>query len=361
MMRVLVTLLAGILSAGAHAPPARQDPPPQFKTGIDVRQLDVVVLDRDGRPVRGLTAADFTVIENGRPQKIATLEEVVVPAEETGPAEWMRTVAPDVKTNDLPLDGRLMVIVMDDAVTRDPQLVEPARRIGREIVARMGPSDLAAVVFTLQNKKGQDFTADRSRLAAAVERFTTGFAPGSALEESLFRQYSVRALAKSAADLRTIEGRRKALIYVSVGVPVDWDDISSPIANLGAEGVTVGGKEAMRDVGEDLQNTLTQAQLSNVAVYAISPRGLDPVVQIVQGGRGPVVPVRVDLRIVDGSDTTVHRATDTLEPALFATGRAGAWQFGVPVDRLAPGPYLLRIDATAGARAARRDVRFTRK
>jgi len=270
-MRLFMILFAGAVCLGAQAP---QTPPPQFKTGIEVRLLDVVVVDRDGRPVRGLTAADFTVLEDGKPQKISTLEEVVVPEPAVPPAAWMRDVAPDVGTNNVPTDGRLLVIVMDDAVSRDLELVEASRKIGREIVNQMGPADLAAVVYTLQNSKSQDFTSDRVRLLAAVDRFSPGFAPGSGLEETMYRQYSVRTLQRAAESLRAIEGRRKALIYVSVGVPVDWLDIAGPVENLGAEGVTVGGKEAMRDVGNDMLGTLEQAQLSNVAVYAVSPRGL---------------------------------------------------------------------------------------
>lgn len=273
-MRLVALVFSAVLCLGAQTPQA----PPQFKTGIEVRQLDVVVLDREGRPVRGLTAADFTVLEDGRPQKISTIEEIVVP-EGTASADWMRDVAPDVATNNVAADGRLIVIIMDDAVTRDPQLIEPARRIGREIINGMGPADLAAVVFTLRNRNSQDFTSDRSRLLAAVERFTVGFAPelldgGRGLEEVLYRQYSVRSVSKASEYLRSIEGRRKTLIYVSVGVPVDWGDISTPILNLGDPFVTVGEKESMRDLGEDLQAALSEAQLSNVAVYAVSPRGL---------------------------------------------------------------------------------------
>jgi VWFA-related protein len=271
-MRPPILLLTLVVWLALQAQPPVEKP--QFKIGIDVRQLDVVVLDAAGKPVRNLTAADFTVLEDGRPQRLVNVEAIVVPEPEAPPADWMRDVPPDVRTNDLPLDGRLMVIVMDDAITRDPELIEPARRIGREIVNRMGPSDLAAVVFTLQNAKSQDFTSDRSRLLAAVERFAPGFSPGSSLEESLYREYSMQTLAKASEYLQAVEGRRKALIYVSVGVPIDWTDISTPVANLGAEGVTVGGRESMRGLGDQLQATLAASQLANVAVYAVSPRGL---------------------------------------------------------------------------------------
>jgi VWFA-related protein len=276
-MRLYMMFLAGAVCLSAQAP---QTPPQQFKTGIDIRLLDVVVVDRDGRPIRGLTAADFVIVEDGTPQKISTLEEVVVPEPATPPADWMRDVAPDVGTNNVPTDGRLIVIVMDDAMSRDLALIEASRRIGREIVNQMGPSDLAAVVYTLENNKSQDFTRDRGRLLAAIERHGPGPVPTDSavmdprLGEANFREASIRALEKASEALRAIEGRRKVLFYVSVGVPVDWTDISSPIQDLGQPDVRVGGREAMRDLGDALDGMLAQAQLSNVAVYSLSPRGV---------------------------------------------------------------------------------------
>jgi VWFA-related protein len=278
-MRFRVTALLAALSLWAQTP-ATPQVPPQFKTGIDVRRLDVVVLDREGRPVHGLTAADFTILEDGKPQKIATLDEIVVPEPERASTEWMRDVAPDVRTNNIPLDGRLMVIVIDDALNRDLEVIEPAKKIAREIVNRMGPSDLAAVVFSWANQHSQDFTADRTRLVAAIERLRPGAAATDpavmdpALGEFNFRQASIATVAKASEYLRAIEGRRKALFYISVGVPVDWEDIARPITNLGDEGVIVGGKLAMTDVGEAMRGLLAEAQLANVAVYALSPAGL---------------------------------------------------------------------------------------
>lgn len=269
-MRLVGLVLSAVLCLSAQTP---QTPPPQFKTGIEVRQLDVVVLDQNGRPVHGLTAADFTVLEDGRPQKISTLDEIIVPQAAPPPAAWMRDVAPDVGTNDIPTDGRLIVIVLDDAMTSDPRETDTAREIAGEIVDNLGPADLASIVFTLENHKSQDFTADRSRLQAAIDLMRPGPLPGSAASQ-LASRYSMQTIKKAAEYLRAIEGRRKSIIYVSVGVPIDWNDISSPIANLGAEGVTVNAKENMRSLGSDLHDTLGESQLSNVAVYAVSPRGL---------------------------------------------------------------------------------------
>ena len=39
-------------------------------------QLDVIVVDKDGKQVRDLTPADFEVLEDGKPQKITNLSYV---------------------------------------------------------------------------------------------------------------------------------------------------------------------------------------------------------------------------------------------------------------------------------------------
>ena len=56
--------------------------PPAFPTQAEIVTVDVVVLDRDGKPVPGLTRADFVVREDGRPQNVTAFEaiEALVPA-----------------------------------------------------------------------------------------------------------------------------------------------------------------------------------------------------------------------------------------------------------------------------------------
>lgn len=49
--------------------------PQQFRAGVDLVRLPVVVTGKDGMLVRGLTAADFQVLEDGVPQTIAAFAE----------------------------------------------------------------------------------------------------------------------------------------------------------------------------------------------------------------------------------------------------------------------------------------------
>ena len=56
-----------------------QQKPPVFRTRIDLMQLDVTVLDKKGDPVRGLTAADFILLEDNKPQTIEAFTAVDLP------------------------------------------------------------------------------------------------------------------------------------------------------------------------------------------------------------------------------------------------------------------------------------------
>src|SRR6476620_3713701 len=69
---------------------AQQSQAPVFKSKIDLVHLDVSVLDKNRRPVRGLGKADFTVFEDGKPQEIAIFEPIDVPDPEPPPVAWMR-------------------------------------------------------------------------------------------------------------------------------------------------------------------------------------------------------------------------------------------------------------------------------
>ena len=67
VVSVLIAVLSVVVTAGAQ----------QFRTTVDVVRLPVVVADRHGLPVRGLLAADFEVLEDGKPQKISYFTEGV--------------------------------------------------------------------------------------------------------------------------------------------------------------------------------------------------------------------------------------------------------------------------------------------
>ena len=108
MRESAVTLIA--LAAAALAP--AQPPSPTFPSRIELITVDVVVVDKKGQPVTGLTRDDFVLEEDGRAQPIVSFEAVRLEA----PAAEATPAAAVVATNEVEKarPGRAFAIVLDD-------------------------------------------------------------------------------------------------------------------------------------------------------------------------------------------------------------------------------------------------------
>jgi VWFA-related protein len=275
----IVLIAATVTLLGKQTAPPQQTPP-IFRGATDLIQVDTTVLDKNHQPVRGLTAKDFTVLEDGRPRPVDALAEINTAARSTSStaAAWTRDVGSDVDTNRLP-DGRLIVIVIDDATSpHEPKIVENAKKIGLDIVHRLGPQDSAAVVFTRDNRAAQDFTSDAAKLIAAINRFTPGDVLthawfGDKMDNFFWYPQSVRVLSDVTADMQAVPNRRKAVFYISSGVPVPHDELAATVA-FGAKGNVDTREQAVRI--SDLVGSVVQKAAGGVVnVYAIDPSGLN--------------------------------------------------------------------------------------
>lgn len=275
-MKSWLSLMAGAMLMAQGAPPQL----PAFRSGVDVVRLDVSVLDKDRRPVRGLTQADFTITVDGAPQPIVAFDAVVMPPREVPTAPWMRDVAPDVKTNALG-EPRLFVIIMDDAQTPlDPYMTGNATAIARGVVDNLSPSDLAAVIFTKDNRAAQDFTSDRTRLLAAIDAFHAGWTPEMGV---LMSGYAMGTVRQAVTYLRSRPHGRNAIMLISVGGGiVKEDDIT---ARTDGAGIVGGSGENPDPLARDAReiavaqrmglSALTQdAALARIPIYGFSIAGL---------------------------------------------------------------------------------------
>ena len=73
---VAVATLAVSLVASGQQPQAPEPSGQTFRASVDVVEVDVSVLDRDRRPVRGLAQGDFTILEDGKPQKVVSFAPI---------------------------------------------------------------------------------------------------------------------------------------------------------------------------------------------------------------------------------------------------------------------------------------------
>ena len=179
---VCVLAASWVLSAQQAPPPATPQPAPQqqqqpvFRGEIDVIRVDASVIDKDRRPIRGLKLEDFSVYEDGKPQRLVAVSEIDTATNDPVPSAWMRNVPRDIAANNLGDqigDGRVVAIVMDDwnVPFDDLDMIMNARAVGRYIVDTLAPSDVAAVIFPQLAGKTEDFTDDRRKLLAAIEKF----------------------------------------------------------------------------------------------------------------------------------------------------------------------------------------------
>lgn len=274
----VVIALASVVvwtSTGSSAPSSQA--PPAFESGVDVVQLDVTVLDAQRQPVTGLTADDFTVVERGAVQPIVSFSAIDLPSRPVGGAAWRRDVAPDVASNHLDTQ-RVVIVVMDDChISFDPGDAAMARRIAARAIDELGPADMAAVVHTASRRQGQEFTTDKARLRAAVERFSPrgGLPPPHPFAASRtagggvplgaegagpcpgFRPIE-QMMANTAEALRGWSGWRKTLLFISPFTPVFRADAVESVVDAGVWGRVF---DAMQE--------------ANVTVYQFDPRGLE--------------------------------------------------------------------------------------
>ena len=295
---VFLVIAVGLATAALWA----QKPTPQapvFKTKVDIVQLDVSVLDKHRVPVRGLTEKDFTILEDGKSQPIVGFSTFDIDSSASPATGWMRDVPPDVATNEYK-ESRLFVIVMDDAmIPQDPFAIKSSKEIALSIIEKLQPDDLTAIVFTGDNRKTQDFTSDKTKLRAAIDRFnpglvgyTFGLTPTGDLipdTDLWFYQSSVRTISNIADFLIAVPNRRKAVFLVSPGVPFDIDPVVPRASgDIDPNDLTDAKRadpwalkrlgslppEQMVELARRMDEAFRRAQRANVTFYPIDPTGL---------------------------------------------------------------------------------------
>ena len=150
---------AVVLGALLVTPLVAQEVPrvPAFPTKVEALTVDVVVLDASGRPVRGLTKEDFTVLEDGRPQAVVGFEarEVAGGGAEAGPSPPVSSVA----TNEGSAPSARAFAFLIDDLGLDPirSGADVKKTIARWIEEKADPRD----DVTLATTSGSAWWSDR--------------------------------------------------------------------------------------------------------------------------------------------------------------------------------------------------------
>ena len=130
MAAAVVTATAAAATQPPSAPAAtQQGGTPVFGAAVELVRLDVIVLDKDGKPVTGLTRDDFEVEEGGKAQTIESFEPVVIRTGRPASAdEPPRLTSARLRA---PSEGRCVLLFVDDVHVSPPNMVTVRRAIRR--------------------------------------------------------------------------------------------------------------------------------------------------------------------------------------------------------------------------------------
>lgn len=284
-------------------PDVSSDDQPTFRSSVLRVGVSALVVDADGRPVRGLTNEDFQVFEDGRPQVIASFtafeyepESLPVDVTPVRPGAHA-TIVP--ATNAFASESRLFAVLIDD-LHIDARRTDRTRQIARGLIERLTSSDLLFVGITSTGENTGAFLRDRRKALELIARSagqrlpdpmiellrspgaentvagaggasTPGLA-ASAQERIVHLERAYEAIGRLAGAVAHMPGRRKTLLYISEG-----SSVGATVTSMGE--LNVGGS-----ANRALQQAMAAATVADVAVYPMNPAGLDtPGERLIEG------------------------------------------------------------------------------
>ena len=151
--------------------PSGTEAPPQddvIRVNTELVQTDVTVFDKKGRFVDGLTATDFELVIDGKPQDISFFERIAAYNTERG-----RTADPSATDNPAAVSARRRTVLffVDDLHLSATSIVRTRKSLMDFVNKGMVPNDQVAITSS-SGQIGflQQFTDDRTVLQTAVAR-----------------------------------------------------------------------------------------------------------------------------------------------------------------------------------------------
>ena len=312
-----------------------------FKAGVTLVSTDVIPRDDKGRFVSDLTAADFTILEDGAAQSVISFSlihggrtfNLLQPAPVAAVPEGI--VLPASRRTLADVAGRVFLIFIDD-LHFEPELTPHVRRLLQTVLDTLiHDGDFVAIVSSGPSYIEVGPTYDRKLLTEVPRKIRgSGYVPSEIFKmmENSQGPGDIRSRAEMAfytaydilSDIEKIANRRKAVIYISTGY--DFDPFA---AGRSSQDRVMGGRYAdpMASVLDDenpyfkmgavtadidlhrLMRELTlSANRANATLYTIDPRGLAGITDVGQ--------------YVDQSDwrTYVQKTTSSLRYLAEETG-----------------------------------------
>ena len=240
----------------------------------------VSVKDKSGKSIEGLTAKDFVLTEDGKPQTITIceyqqLKEGAAPVAapmDLADMRFQTQIAPakpgDVKYK----DRRLLALYFDQSAMPPPDQIRAFQAAGKFIRTQVTAADLVAVItFTGGAVKVlQDFSDDRVKLETVILKLAAGDGAGNSTdpndagsadtgsafgqndgEFNIFNTDRQLAALQTAVKMLGMLNEKKSLVYFASGLRLNGVDNQA-----------------------QLQSTVNAAIRANVSFFPVDARGL---------------------------------------------------------------------------------------
>lgn len=310
---VLASMATGPVSAQTPAPAdaqaqydraaqnAQQNAQGKYTLSVSANIVltNVVVRDKKtGAVVKGLKGSDFTVLENGKPQRMASFDfqnvdeaAALSALAEKGTVSGHASVADLLERNMAAnaqqlRDHRLIVMFFDLSTMQDEDTDRAVEAAQKYVNTQMQPADLVALVsLNTALSLDQDFTASKTTLLRGLARYngtdtsglaagvTGGTTDGTSDNASSFvaddteynnlntdrELYAIRQIAQSLERVT----QRKSMLYFSGG-----------LARNGVENQA------------SLRAATNAASKANLAIYSVDARGLEALPPVGDASKG---------------------------------------------------------------------------
>ena len=287
-MRIFGILALLALPAAGQLQQAKESPSGQvakFSANSNLVIVDVMVRDKSGKPIEGLKPDDFTVLEDGKPQKVSVFEFQKLSSEPEPPPrlsladqlklpEAPRTTITAEKPGEVQYhDKRLMVFYLDFSSMGIPEQLRAQEAALEYLDKHITKDDMVAILlYTSMVQVLTDFhqrprRADEHSQSAAHRRDERTGRPGG-YRRCQRRRYR-RGLRRRRNRVQHLQYRPKAGGHRTSGAH------AGPAAGEEGADLFLGGvNKTGIDNQAQLEATINAAVKANLAIYPIDARGL---------------------------------------------------------------------------------------
>jgi len=257
---------------------------PAIRATTELVLVNVVARDKKGNLVRDLKQQDFTVLEDGQKQQVASfdfenIDELAVAQQTMVTANGTSGLAPAAvaaQSAEHKADARdrRLILLFFDFSAMDPEQIDRAVNAAKKYVnTKMQSADLIAIVSLSTNMRlDLDFTDDKGRILATLNAYNSSSGQGfdnGATGSSEGSAETGGSFTADDTDYNTFSADRKLLALQS---------IIQSVGKLSQKKSLIYFSNGISQSGVDNQSALRAATAAavkaNVAIYPLDVRGL---------------------------------------------------------------------------------------